>query len=177
MRERHQGRPRPRLGAWNGGGYVGWMQVWMCGEWIISRRTHSDALPFPAVSAGFVLDPHLPHLRYAPIRALALVKLEHDRRSCAAAAMVLPEDGEEEEGGEEGDEYDEEAEEERRGCGGAGADTCCPAAGAAGVYGLSSDGAGTWRGRYGGHEGLGTDVAVERNLGVRKDRALAPFPL
>jgi hypothetical protein len=24
---------------------------------------------------------------------------------------------------------------------------------------------------------LGTDVAVERILGVRKDRALAPFPL
>jgi hypothetical protein len=153
--------------------------VWM---WGIDdfARTHSDALPFPAVSAGFVLDPHLPHLRNAPIRALALVKLEHDRRSCAAAAMVLPEDGEEEEGGEEGDEYDEEAEEERRGCGGAGADACCPVAGAAGVYSLSSEGAGTWRGwrgRYGGHEGLGTDVAVERKLGGRKDRALAPFPL
>lgn len=147
--------------------------VWMWGIDYFAR-THSDALPFPAVSAGFVLDPHLPHLRNAPIRALALVKLEHDRRSCAAAAMVLPEDGEEEEGGEEGDEYDEEAEEERRGCGGAGADGCCPT-GAGGVYSLSSEGAGTWRGRYGGHEGLGTDATVERNLGVGKTGRWPPF--
>jgi len=139
-------------------------------------RQRSDALPFPAVSAGFVLDPHLPHLRHAPIRALALVKLEQYRRFCAAAALVLPEDGEEEEGGEEGDEYDEEAEEERRGCGGAGAYARCPA-GAGGVYGLG-EGAGTWRGRYGGHEGLGTDATVERRkVGSRKGRALAPFPL
>ena len=70
-------------------------------------------------STGFVLDPHLPHTWHAPVRALALVKLEHDglRRACsrfAATTLVLPEDGEEQEGCEDRDEYDEEAEEEGR---------------------------------------------------------------
>ena len=58
-------------------------------------KTHPDVLPLPVTPTGFVLDPHLPHLRHAPVRALALVKLERDLRRgrIAAATLVLPEDG------------------------------------------------------------------------------------
>ena len=85
-------------------------------------KTHPDVLPLPVAPSGFVLDPHLPHLRHAPVRAPALVKLECDlgRSRIAATTLVLPEDGEEQESCEERDEYDEEAEQERRRGWGAG---------------------------------------------------------
>ena len=81
------------------------------------KNTHPDVLPLPVTTpTGFILDPHLPHLRHALVRALALVEFEHDLgRGCfAATTLALPEDGEEDEGCEKRDEYDEEAKQERR---------------------------------------------------------------
>ena|SRR5712691_2930479 len=89
-------------------------------ERILSVKTHPDVFPLPVTPTGFVLDPHLPHPWHAPVRALALVKLEYDglrRPGCsrfAATTLVLPEESEEQEGCEDRDEYDEEAEEEGR---------------------------------------------------------------